>query len=191
MLLKFIILFVCLKSALSHSNGADDLACVNLTPQHGDNTPQTSPMPVQVIVPSTVRAGQLVTVTLLGSPGFIFRGFMIQGRTITTGIPVEQQGEFYLHHFDYSKMMILLFLVTGSFELTAGMRRMDCSALPPNSVATHIDNSNRASINLSWRAPSNFGAPFIVVNFHYSIVESFPVFWTNGVSTTNVFVDNS
>jgi hypothetical protein len=159
-----LILTISFSGVLSSSSGASTLACTDLTPRHGTNTPQTSAMPIDMTVqPGVINAGDVVTITLQGRA---FKGFIVQARILGSGE------------------------VTGSFEFTSEMRTMDCRTLPSNSVATHINNEDKTSVVLRWRAPTNFNSAFIQVNFFYSIVESFPVFWNNGISRTTVFINN-
>lgn len=164
MLFKLLILAVSLSGALSHSTGADDIACNDLTPRHGFPVipPQSTPMPVTIqIMPHVINAGDVITVRLSGA---IFRGFMIQARILGSGA------------------------VTGSFEFTSGMQHMNCPQLPLNSVATHRNADPKTSYDLRWRAPTDFAGAFIQVNFFYSIVQTYETFWNNGVSSQTVFI---
>jgi hypothetical protein len=164
--LLILTIYLSVSGVFSHSTGADDISCRDLTPRHGfpPIAPQTSPMPVGITIqPHVINAGDVITVTLQGP---IFRGFMIQGRILGSSE------------------------VTGSFDSSAGIQRLACSGLPPNSVATHVDSDPKTSVVLRWRAPTNFNSQFIQVNLFYSVVQSYPVFWTNGVSSTTIFINN-
>lgn len=87
MFLQLAILVVSLSGALSSSSGASTLACTDLTPRHGQNTPQTSEMPVDITVslPHVIIAGDVVTLTLSRPNGLTFRGFIIQARILGSG----------------------------------------------------------------------------------------------------------
>lgn len=169
MIFNFLIFSICLKVVLSFPNGAPIAACETLTPQHGLNNPNPVEMPVDLLLESDViRAGELVSISLrvrndtVFGP-LLFRGFIIQARTLTAGsIPSR---------------------AVGTFELTDGVQHVPCPTLGPNSVVTHTINSDKGYLQLLWRAPANIFEDYITVNFYYSIVWMFPVFWTNAVSS--------
>lgn len=170
MILKFLILSICLKIASCFPDGAPAQACEDLTPRHGQNQPNPEVMPVDVLLESNViRAGDLISVSLRARNDtmfgpLLFRGFLVQARLMTANVNVPGR-------------------VVGSFELTDGARYVPCPTLSPNSVVTHTTNSDKAFIQLLWRAPTNIFEDFVTVNFYYSIVWMFPVFWTNAVSS--------
>lgn len=73
--------------------------------------------------------------------------------------------------------------VVGIFELTEGMRHVNCPNFP-QATATHTSSETKGLIRLTWRAPATFpgGSDRILVTFHFSIVESFEIFWTDSQS---------
>jgi hypothetical protein len=80
----------CVSNSLAHSNGADTLACLNLSPIHGSYSPQASTAPAQIVIGSgSIQSNQLVDISLRANPGTSFRGFVVQARR--TGIANPQQ----------------------------------------------------------------------------------------------------
>lgn len=178
MIFKFLIFSICLKIALCYPNGAPIQACESLIPAHGQNQPNPEAMPVDIILESNViRAGDLVSISLrtrndtIFGP-LLFRGFLVQARLAAPGVNVTGR-------------------VIGSFELTDGVQYVPCPTLSPNSVVTHTSNSDKAYLQLLWRAPTNIFENFVTVNFYYTIVWMFPVFWTNAISSPLVIENPS
>lgn len=115
-----------------HSTGAPTQACTTLTPNHGVAA-QNTPPPYHVVVPLQVQQGQTMTVTIANrEPGFTFRGFIIQARSVNTQA------------------------VVGRFLITNNMGTVACPTLPTDSVATHSNPSDKSSVALQWVAPTNF-----------------------------------
>ncbi len=170
MIFKFLIFSICLKFAWCLPSGAPVEACEDLTPRHGVNQPNTLPIPVELLLESSViRAGDLLSVSLRARNDTVFgplefKGFIIQARIANPNVNVTGR-------------------VIGNFELTDGVRYVPCPTLSPNSVVTQTTNSDKSYIQLLWRAPTNIFEPYITVNFYYTIVWMFPMFWTNAVSS--------
>lgn len=170
MIFKFLIISLCLNVALCYPSGAPIEACEDLTPRHGQNQPNPIEIPVDVLLETDViQAGDLISVSLRVRNDTVFgplafRGFIIQARTQTSGGNVTGR-------------------VVGNFELTNGVRYVPCPTLSPNSVVTHTAYNDKTYVQLLWRAPPNIFENFITVNFYYTVVWMFPVFWTNAVSS--------
>lgn len=169
MIFKFFILSICLKIASSLPNGAPIAACEDLIPRHGQNLPRPEEMPVEIILESSViRAGDLISVSLRARNDTMFgpiqfRGFLVQARI--QGASSNVTGR-----------------VIGTFELSDGVQHVPCPTLTPNSVVTQTTNNEKTYIQLLWRAPANIFEDFITVNFYYTMVWMFPMFWANAVS---------
>lgn len=170
MILKFLIFSICLKIASSLPNGSPSEACEDLIPRHGINQPRpVEEMPVDVLLESTViRPGELTSISLRARNDTMFgplqfRGFLIQARVQgANAIPGR---------------------VIGTFELTDGVQHLFCPTLTPNSVVTHSSGNEKAYLQLLWRAPANIFEDHVTVNFYYTIVWLFPMFWANAVSS--------
>lgn len=129
----FVVLFI--RSSNSFSVGAGTTACSSLTPNHGANQPQDVPSPVTITASgANVIQGQVMTFVIEGiNPNYLFRGFLAQAQTLAE-TPV----------------------VVGNFDVTEGMRILNCAALSPNSVATHTSSDLKSRIELTWVAPTNY-----------------------------------
>lgn len=155
--LLLLVILAVVKNSLGHSTGADPAACTNLTPMHGTFSPQTSPVPATIVSESGshVASNQLVTLTLRANPGTTFRGFMVQAR-----------------RSDISQAV-------GDFQVSGGdMRILSCPNFP-TATATHTNNLEKNVVQLQWRAPVVPAGQRIIVNFYYSIVQSYDMFWAS------------
>lgn len=110
-------------------DGASTAACQSMTPNHGANVPQTTPVPFTATTSvASVRPGQTVNVIInRTNAATTLRGFMVQGRAANGN-------------------------VIGQFLPTAGMRIMGCN--PNGGTATHSSADTRNSITLNWVPPS-------------------------------------
>lgn len=71
--------------AWGNANGAPNVACENMIPQHGVE-PQASIAPYKIIVSKNeVKSSESITVTIQGNtPSDTIKGFLLQGRVGTT-----------------------------------------------------------------------------------------------------------
>jgi Reeler domain len=127
---EILIFYIQLRLAFSLSAGAPDLACNNLTPQHGTTVPQTSPFPASVEVPIGIESGSTVQVRIFGiNPDFVFRGFMIQAK------PLDNVG------------------TLGIFRpVDANAQQLNCFS-QVGSTATHTSSTVKSEVVLEWEAP--------------------------------------
>lgn len=136
---KVIFLSICLvESALSFSTGGGTSACETLMPSHNGALPQQSLPPVVITQSNAnIQQGQSIIVTVTSSPGFTFRGFMAQARSLETNSEV-----------------------LGRFVLIPSMRTVNCVTLPAQSVATHTSNEERTTVTLMWQAYTSYLGAF-------------------------------
>jgi len=132
--------------------GAPVAACVTMTPQH--NAAAQADPPIYAL--SVERTGvDTFSVTLSGTIGVPFKGFLIQARATGSSVPL------------------------GTFEgvLGQGTQFRTCSA-PADSV-THSDSEFKDSRTFTWRAP---GSSLTGVRFVATTCLDFVTFWLNIVS---------
>jgi Reeler domain len=120
--------------------GGGTSACETLTPSHGANEPQISVAPITLTLSTqNLRQNEAMTVTIEAETGFSFLGFMIQARTLAENSQV-----------------------IGRFEITEGMRTVNCVSLQQDSVATHSSSTSKTRIEFRWQAATTFVG---IINF--------------------------
>lgn len=125
-------IFAVIHHCYGHSDGAPEVACTAMVPDHGSPA-QGSASPVTVVPSATSVSpgGQIqVRIEQIAAP-FIFRGFFIQAR-------------------DLSGQTIL-----GDFLAGTGVVLRTCGGTA-NSAATHSNAAERTYQLVTWRAPANF-----------------------------------
>lgn len=153
-----------MKAVLCFYNGAPTAACETLIPTHGDIFPV--PIPVEMILETTnVRAGYPMGVQIRSLPDtifgdFMYRGFIIQARIDTPGLPLNNR-------------------VVGTWDITTGARHVDCPQFQSGSTITHVVNNDRNIQSFIWRAPAyhQFPGDFIIVRFEFAIVMNVGMYW--------------
>lgn len=134
MFLKVSLLLLLIGSSQCFNTGAGTTACETMTPSHLPNHPQTSDIPVSVSASSsTVAQGENLTFVIQSAPGFSFRGFLLQVRTLQSSAQV-----------------------VGTFSPNAETRNVLCFTLPTNSVATHTNSGLKSRVEIQWTAPTDF-----------------------------------
>lgn len=125
---------LCIKCISGFAGGAGTDACTSMIPGHNQILPQAIPAPISITTPTNnLRQGQNMTMTLQSLNDFAFAGFMVQVRVAPGGTQV-----------------------VGRFHTSAGMRSVNCLALPHDTVVTHINNSPKVRVEFVWEAPTGF-----------------------------------
>ncbi len=75
------------RSGVSFSAGPPSSVCGSMTPSHDVGAQTSAPPFALTATPTSVEAGQAVTVTLAATDGGTFKGFLVQART-QAGEPV-------------------------------------------------------------------------------------------------------
>ncbi|XP_059148758.1 putative ferric-chelate reductase 1 isoform X2 [Physella acuta] len=136
-------LAVLIATAAAYPSGAPDDACSTLDPvSHGPSTATGNAPYALTFSSSTYQPNQVITVQLQGSK---FKGFLIVGRK-SDGSSTDPIGYFINPTSD--SQLICLNSTTG------------------NGI-THTDNSVKAGLTFSWKAPSSSVGDVV---FHYTIV---------------------
>ena len=107
-----------------------------------------------------ITAGSEVMVELVSLPGATFAGFIIQARRV--------DGDF----------------ISGTFEIRGNdldARYLKCVNKPQTSV-THTHNEPKTSVNVKWRAPTDFTGG--EVKIFATVVQSYANYWVNLESKT-------
>ncbi|XP_076462763.1 putative ferric-chelate reductase 1 isoform X2 [Babylonia areolata] len=153
--------FMSLPFASSKLSGAPGAACVDLTPQHGSNSPQTSPSPFTIsFSPSSFSVnGTLVTVTLSGG---VFKGFLLTAQ--------------------YEDSCVDQSLMPGVFTPVANTK-MTCN----NGAVTHSSPNTLSPLSFQWTPPTTSRGN---IRFRATFVQSFTTFWVN-VKASDVLVDSA
>lgn len=129
-----VLALLCIKCILGFSGGAGSDACTSMMPGHNQLLPQTTPAPVSITtLTNNLRQGQNMTMTIQSLNDFTYAGFMVQVRVTPGGNQV-----------------------VGRFHTSAGIRSVNCSPLPADSVVTHINNAPKVRVAFVWEAPSAF-----------------------------------
>ncbi|XP_052832488.1 putative ferric-chelate reductase 1 isoform X2 [Octopus bimaculoides] len=137
-------------TVISRSNGAPN--CEDLAPKHHNKVAQTSDPPYSVdFSPQDFKGGDTITVTINGTAGKFFRGFVIAARTDNSNV-------------NY-----------GTFTAVQRTKSVN-NCLKPNSALTHTSKELKSSLSFNWTSPINIPSG---LHFDSSVVESYSVFWTN------------
>ncbi|XP_029650676.1 putative ferric-chelate reductase 1 isoform X2 [Octopus sinensis] len=137
-------------TVISRSRGAPN--CEDLTPHHHHKPAQTSNPPYSVdFSPQDFKGGDTITVTVKGTAGRIFKGFVIAAR-------IDNSNENY-----------------GTFTAVPNTTAVS-SCLKPNSALTHSTSSEKSSLSFNWTSPMDIPPG---LHFKSSFVESYSVFWAN------------
>lgn len=79
--------------------------------------------------------------------------------------------------------------VVGSFDITGtDARHLNCTNLPEASTVTQTNFNGKTSVELTWRAPHDVPDGGFTVKFHYTIIQTFSVFWANKHSNSFMMV---
>lgn len=115
--------------AAAFPNGAPLAACVTLSPNHGLNPPQTTPLHVRVLPSRTnIRPGDTISLLISSTTEFQFRGFLVQARG--TAPPNNPLGTM--------------------IPLDTEAQVINCSG---PTAATHTNRELKNSITVQWTAP--------------------------------------
>ncbi|XP_052089515.1 defense protein l(2)34Fc-like [Mytilus californianus] len=156
--LKIVLLFCCLCFVHAYPTGAPTLACQTRTPQHNGTATQNRAKPYTVTANSTYyTATENVLVTIKGTNGANFKGFLIQMRTD------NQQ-------------------IVGTFTVitTAESQLLQCNNVNGAAI-THTNNNDKTELLAIWTPPAQ---PVGNVKIEATVVQDFQTFWTNIVSTS-------
>jgi len=139
--------------ALSYGAGAPEDACVSMTPNHGVD-PQKSAAPYQLLLSSNdVLSGGSVTVTIKGTKGNSFKGFLLQAR-------------------DSAENPI------GTFQdITSNSKTINCGG--QQTTATHLSPDDKSEVQVYWNAPANHQGK---VTFKATVAQDGEVFWVGQVA---------
>lgn len=127
-MLKFLILSLFVPTILSSPSGAPAQSCTDMTPSHGQFQPQQTEIPVKFEVPQWIITGQTVQFKIISTAGQGFRGFQVQAR--------RQDNE----------------QLIGTFSPSNTVNVINCNGIS-NSAATHVDNSLKTEIVITWEPP--------------------------------------
>ncbi|XP_072306549.1 putative ferric-chelate reductase 1 [Eucyclogobius newberryi] len=145
--LLLLLLLGCVLLAEGYKNGKVERACVDMTPQHSDNSAQTGASPFTVSTEKTnYSAGEEVTVFLRSSSS-AFEGFLLQARE------------------DGSTAAV------GSFvSAPSGTQTLTCGS--KDSALSHTSSAGTTSVQVKWKPASNND-----VQFFATFVQSYKTYW--------------
>jgi hypothetical protein len=166
-----IIIAALVTAGYARPEGAPLEACETLTPNHGNNNPQTSMSPFTVdLSPFLVHdngsgsgssygyyyvPGYTYRLQLIRQPDdtSTFRGFFVQSRTAAD---------------DTTRV--------GTFGVVNSELAKIGQCTPTNSSITHTNNMDKTMMLMNWTAPPpGTGA----IRFRYAVVQVYAVFWAN------------
>ncbi|XP_064625393.1 ferric-chelate reductase 1-like [Lineus longissimus] len=151
----------CQHLVMSKPNGAPSSACINMVPQHRVD-PQTSKAPFTIeISKSKYAVNEPVEVTLLGTGGEQFEGFLLEARRVDPNAPGGTSE------------------LIGTFAVPAGLGsevKTTCPGSKGNGL-THAKQQKRSSLKVTWTAPS--GKTEGHLEFRATFVKNIGTFWIN------------
>ncbi|XP_065331692.1 defense protein l(2)34Fc-like [Cloeon dipterum] len=152
LMLAFVCALLC-QGVLSFPTGAPEVACQDMTPQHGVE-PQPEPSPYWAEI--TKKEERIFDFTIYGDETNNIEGFMIQARDRSTSQP--------LGTFDAVENEVKLINCLGGTG--------NCATHPSALVSI-------TSVKVTWNAPE--GDPLDNINFVYTVVKEGSEFWVNQI----------
>ncbi|TRY95822.1 hypothetical protein DNTS_022041 [Danionella cerebrum] len=150
-----------------YSNGLLSGVCGSMMPFHQKNgtaayIPQNVTAPYNITVDkNSFKEGDVITVTINGQSGSLFRGFLLEARQVGQLIPI------------------------GTFNVTANdTQTLSCDGVTSRAVS-HTTAVKKSLVQVTWMAPS-YG-PLSNIEFKATILKSFSNFWLNVTSSTVLY----
>ncbi|XP_058621268.1 putative ferric-chelate reductase 1 isoform X2 [Onychostoma macrolepis] len=155
MWIVLLLLSVCSETVICYSNGKVEVACGDMTPQHGHD-PSTKHPPFKIIADkSQFSPGEEIKVTLSMASlegKHYFKGFLIEARN--AGNLTENVGSFKLINPNTSQL-----LTCDSKE---------------GSAVSHTDESHKTEVQVIWVAPSDSPSS---VQFLVTVAQGYKEYW--------------
>ncbi|GCB74185.1 hypothetical protein scyTo_0003272 [Scyliorhinus torazame] len=131
--------------------------CDTMLPNHNTNTKQTTDAPYQIITSiSSFNPGDTIQVTLRGTTGNNFKGFLLEARAAEPSSPVTPLGAFQT---TTSNTQLLNCIIGGMTYMA--------------SAVSHTSGSQKSEIVVNWIAPDTGN-----IEFRATFVQAFATFWT-------------
>ncbi|XP_071448975.1 putative defense protein Hdd11 [Hetaerina americana] len=144
--------------AYGYEKGAPELSCDDMKPRHGaDEQVVTNPYYIK-LSKNQIRPGGKVNVLLTGRDNF--KGFFVQGRVGNKAV--------------------------GHFDVAPGSKLVNCQESVGNAI-THINNSYKSSITLTWNAPKGLNEKVI---FWFTVVKEGHLYWVADKSDVLTVAEN-
>lgn len=142
--------------ALGNANGAPNVACDDMIPQHGVN-PQSSIAPYKIIVSKNEgKSSDVIVVTIQGNTASdTIKGFLLQGRVgkTPTGSFAPEGHSHFLNCGSADVSIILTIYILILNKLTMKLFQ---------STVTHTPFTDKPnSLSFSWIAPLNFSGKVV------------------------------
>ncbi|XP_038649880.1 putative ferric-chelate reductase 1 isoform X2 [Scyliorhinus canicula] len=132
-------------------------SCDSMLPDHTPNTKQTTDAPYQIITSSSsFKPRDTIQVTLRGTTGNNFRGFLLEARAAGPSSPGTPLGTFQTTTSD---TQLLNCVISGETYMA--------------SAVSHNSGSQKLEIVVNWIAPDTGN-----IEFRATFVQSFTTFWT-------------
>ncbi|CAB3385477.1 Hypothetical predicted protein [Cloeon dipterum] len=156
LVLAFVCALLC-HGILSYPTGAPEVACQNMTPQHGDPPAEPQPEPSPYWAEITAKEERIFDFTIYGDETNNIEGFMIQARDRSTSQ--------LLGTFDAIENEVKLINCLGGTG--------NCATHPSALV-------NITSVTVTWNAAES--DPLDNINFVYTVVKEGNEFWVNQIA---------